>query len=457
MAETTHVVYQGKHYELPGQLSREDAEIRVRNLTNQDLPRMAPGFGNSRDLNPEEQASLDESNAERSEQFRGEGWSEGYPDAQDWGKLAGGAAFAAAPSVGGALAPYLHRGMGAVTGAEEGYKKGGLEGAVVGGGIGAAYPPLAGAAAGYDAYGPAGMVGGGLLYGGGGTLMNLGKKALGGAAAGAIAGNVPFIGKGTVEGAKLGAMTGMGQKGMGALWKHGKQMEIIKRLMKVFGVSADEAAQIASSGAAEATVPAGMSSTGGLRAAEVGRAVSGGLTPEKEAILAADRARRAAAAERALAQARGAAGGLDEAGGVSTTMGPTSAPAPPGAAPAAAPVSPGAWPPQSAMTLEGASQRGGRKALDAALEAGGAMPQRSTWGSPIGSYDPALQAGGGAAASAAPETGEIVLKLQQMMSMPGGRQAVMEWLQQQPPEVAQQILPLLKQGASKMGTVFGEL
>jgi hypothetical protein len=97
---STHVVYQGRHYEIPGSgLSPEEALQRVQNLTSEDLPKMQGGFGESRELTPEEQAPLDAAEQAREAQFRGQGYSEGYPDLQDYKKLLGGAAFAAAPSV----------------------------------------------------------------------------------------------------------------------------------------------------------------------------------------------------------------------------------------------------------------------------------------------------------------------------------------------------------------------
>jgi hypothetical protein len=100
------------------------------------------------------------------------------------------------------------------------------------------------------------------------------------------------------------------------------------------------------------------------------------------------------------------------------------------------------------MMMEGAAQRGGRKALDAALEAGGQMPPRSTFGSPIGSYEPAAVAAGTGPVS------PLVLKVQQAMSQPGGREAVMEWLKTQSQEVVEQIMPLLQKGAGAMPTTF---
>jgi hypothetical protein len=71
-----------------------------------------------------------------------------------------------------------------------------------------------------------------------------------------------------------------------------------------------------------------------------------------------------------------------------------------------------------------------------------------------------VQGAGQAAAStaargaAAQSPAEIVLKIQQAMSMPGGKQAVQEWLRTQPAEVAAQISGLLGRGLSRPATLF---
>jgi hypothetical protein len=62
--ETTHIVFQGKHYVLPGKMSGEEAAMRVRNLTNPDMSNLsatadgssAPGF---EDTSAESQGVLD--------------------------------------------------------------------------------------------------------------------------------------------------------------------------------------------------------------------------------------------------------------------------------------------------------------------------------------------------------------------------------------------------------------
>ena len=114
------------------------------------------------------------------------------------------------------------------------------------------------------------LEGGGLVYGAlqgalkggvaaaGPALWGLGKRAVVGGAAGAEVGSLPVVGMGPKEGATLGVMMALGQKGAGPLWRHGKRKALIEWVSKKLSGGASKADDAL---LAEASVPAGMSST----------------------------------------------------------------------------------------------------------------------------------------------------------------------------------------------------
>jgi hypothetical protein len=104
--QTTHVVFQGRHFVLPGQLSADDALIRVKNLTGGG-PMMSRQSGPEMPLSAEQQGELDAADQARTTRLRGTGYSEGNADAQDWKTMGKGVAFAAAPSALAASMPAM--------------------------------------------------------------------------------------------------------------------------------------------------------------------------------------------------------------------------------------------------------------------------------------------------------------------------------------------------------------
>ena len=114
------------------------------------------------------------------------------------------------------------------------------------------------------------LEGGGLVYGAlqgalkggvaaaGPALLALGKRAVVGGAAGAGVGSLPVVGMGPKEGATLGVMMALGQKGAGPLWRHGKRKALIEWVSKKLSGGASKADDVL---LAEASVPAGISST----------------------------------------------------------------------------------------------------------------------------------------------------------------------------------------------------
>lgn len=386
------------------------------------------------------------------------------------GALASGAA-----ALTGATAPLVWpavpRTLAGAEGARQGYETGGVPGAVVGGVGGATVPlsvsaPVLGAAAGYDVAGTPGAVGGAVL-GAPGRAFNLLGRLGRGALAGGVAGSVPVLGAGAQRGAQLGIASEFGQGGLGALWKHAKQMKLIQQLSKMMGggpAAEMQGAQGLAAGQGPMSMPAHIArqideertieaarralqrvERGPARMGdEAAEAFAGGppapLNPQQ---LAATEAAQAARAGRAAAPA----GPIGSPGPV----GPAPAPAPTMAgAPGAARVAPVPGPAAAADPLAGINWNayGGDIARRAALRAHGRITSPGTGWSPQGAFAPA---------AVAPGTGPLsplVLKAQQVLSQPGGRETVMAWLKTQPREVVEQILPLLKQGASTMPTTF---
>jgi len=116
----------------------------------------------------------------------------------------------------------------------------------------------------------AGSAGG--LSGAAAQLLRLSARVGVGAGAGATVGSLPVVGMGAKEGAQLGAMLAIGQKGTGALWRHGKRKKLIEWLIrKTAGESAEGAVTEAGQKAAQAaTRVAAPSVPGGAKAIVAG-------------------------------------------------------------------------------------------------------------------------------------------------------------------------------------------
>ena len=125
------------------------------------------------------------------------------------------------------------------------------------------------------------------------------KRMAAGAAAGAAAESLPVIGSGKpMEGAKLGAMLGMGQGGLGALWKFGKKRQLIEKIAdwaggRAAGPSVKRTARSAAKRASASAAP---------------KAAAGGTTPsvstieeQLRATIAQNAARSAGAVSRVAA------------------------------------------------------------------------------------------------------------------------------------------------------------
>jgi len=232
---------------------------------------------------------------------------------------------------------------------------------------------------------PLAGAGGALASGGIGAgakaLLPIAKRGIVGAGIGAAVGGspIPVVGNiGATEGAKLGAMVGTGQGGVGALWKHGKRRGLIEWLINKVAGGGDEAVG-AVDDLASAAAQRGMSTSAGIaRGTSAARATvpaEGG----RDAIIAADRARRALRAEEAVAQARNIRGvpppPQTPPASVSSTLGPQAAPAPPPAlartppapaAPAAA-AAPGAAPEATEIVNQMQTWRNAHKFSDAQI------------------------------------------------------------------------------------------
>lgn len=124
-----------------------------------------------------------------------------------------------------------------------------------------------------------------------GAIGDMALKGAVGAGAGALIGSLPIIGKGPWEGAKLGAAIGAGEGGVGALWQHGKRRGAIEWLMRRAGV--------------EPRRKAASAIANEVKAATTAARVAKELSPEKQAILGASRAARAAKASEAVSAAKG--------------------------------------------------------------------------------------------------------------------------------------------------------
>lgn len=163
----THVVYKGKHYELPVDgLTPEDALLRVRNLLGEtgdgtQLRRLQPGATAPEGFEPDAPANQDTA-AEA-----GIYTQPSTPTMLKTLALEASPMLATAPAVLSKVLPMLPRALGGITGAMEGNKQGGALGAVVGGATGVALPGATGAGAGalegYEMGGVPGLLAGAAL------------------------------------------------------------------------------------------------------------------------------------------------------------------------------------------------------------------------------------------------------------------------------------------------------
>ena len=107
------------------------------------------------------------------------------------------------------------------------------------------------------------------------------KRMAVGAAAGAAAESLPVIGSGKpIEGAKLGAMLGMGQGGVGALWRFGKKRQLIEKIAdwaggRVAGSSVARSAAKRATSAAAPKAEAAIAEAGGGTVAKAAAPVAG--------------------------------------------------------------------------------------------------------------------------------------------------------------------------------------
>lgn len=179
--------------------------------------------------------------------------------------------------------------------AREQFERGGVEGALAVPTVIATVPTGVGVVGGLSTAAAAGKT---ALAGFGKTML---KRTLAGAATGAVLGETPLPvvgGRGFKEGAKLGAMFGAGQGGMGALWKHGKNKKTIDWIVNKLVGGADESAEamtrVGRAGAREAVEASAQAVRSGRVATTGARAVPRAVIPSTRTMSAPAPAKAAA-------------------------------------------------------------------------------------------------------------------------------------------------------------------